>query len=340
MYPAFLLSSLLLAIGLIPTVQTQPQKVTVTGSTERERGVALYNQDKIKEAISALKVAVKKDKSDYQAWYFLGLAQIKREGFKDAAKSLEKTVELQPDFAAGHNALAYTRLMRNQLIDAVREAELALRHDPNMKEAHFIMGVANLRSGNTEQALKGAEAVIRLDPKLAVGYLLKSQALVGFYGSAITSPPGELNEVRKSRYLEATKALEKYLELDPSAEYRQTWLEQLESLRFYLISHDEGAGANRVYSGKEVTVKARVLAKPEPRYTEDARRRGVTGTVVLRCIFAADGTAKHFLVVSGLPYGLTERAIAAARKINFIPATIDGRPVSMFIQVEYNFNLY
>jgi len=43
---------------------------------------------------------------------------------------------------------------------------------------------------------------------------------------------------------------------------------------------------------------------------------------------------------AGLPYGLTERAIAAARQIKFTPATKDGRPVSMYIQLEYNFNLY
>jgi hypothetical protein len=44
--------------------------------------------------------------------------------------------------------------------------------------------------------------------------------------------------------------------------------------------------------------------------------------------------------VSGLPYGLTEKAIAAARQIRFQPAMKDGRAVSQFIQIEYNFNLY
>ncbi|MFN2510969.1 MAG: energy transducer TonB [Pyrinomonadaceae bacterium] len=89
-----------------------------------------------------------------------------------------------------------------------------------------------------------------------------------------------------------------------------------------------------------MTTKARVLRKPEPQYTEAARRNGVTGTVVLRSVFSSDGTVKHFVVVSGLPDGLTEQALRAARRIKFVPATIDGRPVSMFIQLEYNFNLY
>jgi protein TonB len=66
----------------------------------------------------------------------------------------------------------------------------------------------------------------------------------------------------------------------------------------------------------------------------------VEGTVVLRAIFAADGKVKNILVLSPLPNALTERAIDAARKVKFEPATKDGRPVSMVVQLEYNFNLY
>ena len=97
---------------------------------------------------------------------------------------------------------------------------------------------------------------------------------------------------------------------------------------------------NRIYSGKEVTQKARILSKPEPQYAEEARKNQVTGTVVLRAVFTSDGQVTDIKAVSGLPYGLTERAIAAARQIKFVPATKDGRPVSMYIQLEYNFNLY
>jgi hypothetical protein len=32
-------------------------------------------------------------------------------------------------------------------------------------------------------------------------------------------------------------------------------------------------------------------------------------------------------------------AVKAARQIKFIPATKDGRPVSQFIQIEYNFRI-
>jgi TonB family protein len=101
-----------------------------------------------------------------------------------------------------------------------------------------------------------------------------------------------------------------------------------------------GADYNKVFSGKEVSSKARVLSKPEPQYTEEARKNQVTGTVVLRAVFTSGGQVSNIRAISGLPYGLTDRAIAAARNIKFVPATKDGHTVSMYIQLEYNFNLY
>src|SRR6201991_4814973 len=101
-----------------------------------------------------------------------------------------------------------------------------------------------------------------------------------------------------------------------------------------------GGGGNQIYSGKDVTSKARLISKPEPQYTEDARKNQIVGTVVLKVVFASNGTVTNIRTVSGLPYGLTERAITAARQIKFSPATKDGHPVSMWMQLEYNFNLY
>jgi len=101
-----------------------------------------------------------------------------------------------------------------------------------------------------------------------------------------------------------------------------------------------GTDYNRIFSGKDVTSKARILSKPEPQYTEDARKNQVTGTVVLKAVFSSSGQVTQIRAISGLPNGLTERAIAAARSIKFVPATKDGHPVSMWFQLEYNFNLY
>ena len=103
--------------------------------------------------------------------------------------------------------------------------------------------------------------------------------------------------------------------------------------------YQAGAPA-QVLSGKDVTKKAVVIAKPEPTYTEEARQGQVTGTVVIRCIFSSAGSVGSIKVVSGLEHGLSEQAVFAAKQIKFMPAVKDGQFVSMWIQLEYNFNLY
>jgi TonB family protein len=96
----------------------------------------------------------------------------------------------------------------------------------------------------------------------------------------------------------------------------------------------------RVFSGREVTQRARVLAKPEPVYTESARKYQIAGTVVLRAVFAADGKVTNIYVIRKLPHGLTAAAIKAARGISFSPAGKDGHPVSMYMDLQYDFNFY
>jgi len=93
-------------------------------------------------------------------------------------------------------------------------------------------------------------------------------------------------------------------------------------------------------SASEVDQRARLLFKPEPQYTEEARLNQVTGTVMLRVIFSSGGDIEQIRAVRTLPFGLTERAIAAARQIKFVPAMKNGQPVSVQMQLEYNFNLY
>lgn len=99
-------------------------------------------------------------------------------------------------------------------------------------------------------------------------------------------------------------------------------------------------GFNRTFRGYEVDQRARLLSKPEPQYTEEARRNQLSGTVTLRVVFSSAGEVVQIRALRTLPFGLTEKAIAAARLIKFVPAMKGGHPVSVHMQLEYNFNLY
>ncbi|HEX8723409.1 MAG TPA: energy transducer TonB [Pyrinomonadaceae bacterium] len=101
-----------------------------------------------------------------------------------------------------------------------------------------------------------------------------------------------------------------------------------------------GIDYTRPFKTNEVSQRALITFKPEPNFTEEARRNNVSGTVRLRAVLAASGEVTNLSVVKGLPDGLTEKAIAAARQIKFRPAVKDGRPVSQYVVLEYTFNIY
>jgi TonB family protein len=342
-------SSCLLTIGphAAARAQEQPPPPAATAG-ERGRGIGLYEQGNVKEAVKALRAAVKLDQNDGEAWHFLGLALSRAGDTKGARKAAEKAVKLRPDFAPARAAFAYLLLLSGKLPDALREAEATLKLDPQNAEAHYVASAVYLSRYDPDRALKEIEAALAAKPNFAAAFLFKSQVLLGVMAKRSapgTAPPesrAQAIERTKSLYRQAAESLERYLQLEPSPPDAKVWREQLATLRLFAENspHDNASADRTIFDGNEVTTRAQLLARPEPSYSEEARKAGLSGTVVLRAVFAADGTLQNIIVLRALPYGMTERAIAAARRIKFVPATKDGRPVSQFIQIEYNFNLY
>ena len=88
------------------------------------------------------------------------------------------------------------------------------------------------------------------------------------------------------------------------------------------------------------TVGVKIISKPRPGYTDSARVNNIQGTVVLRVTFLANGQVGGVSVVKGLPNGLTEQAIAAAKGIRFEPAKKGGTPYAVNKNVEYSFTIF
>ncbi len=70
-----------------------------------------------------------------------------------------------------------------------------------------------------------------------------------------------------------------------------------------------------------------ITSKPDPVYTEEARRLHIEGEVILRVVFTASGHMQILGVESGLGHGLDEAAVRAAQQIQFKPARRNGQPV-------------
>ncbi|MBI1762427.1 MAG: energy transducer TonB [Acidobacteria bacterium] len=103
---------------------------------------------------------------------------------------------------------------------------------------------------------------------------------------------------------------------------------------------DIGGGRGIEEMGKNGVGRPTILSREKAKYTEEARQNKVQGTVVLSVIFTADGRITNIRTIRGLPDGLTEKAIEAAQKIRFQPATKNGQAVSVRGNLEFTFNLY
>jgi TonB family protein len=82
-------------------------------------------------------------------------------------------------------------------------------------------------------------------------------------------------------------------------------------------------------------VISRVVAK----YTDEARRAGVQGVVLLSATIDRTGRARDVQVERGLEPGLDQEAIKAVQQWRFKPAEQDGHPVRVSVHVEVTFSL-
>jgi periplasmic protein TonB len=97
-----------------------------------------------------------------------------------------------------------------------------------------------------------------------------------------------------------------------------------------------GGGAYRPGSG---ITPPRVIREVKADYTEDARRRGVTGEVVMEVVVRRDGSVGPVQLLHGLEPGLDERALNAVRQWKFTPAERQGVPVDVVVEVGMEFRL-
>src|SRR3984885_4563394 len=82
-----------------------------------------------------------------------------------------------------------------------------------------------------------------------------------------------------------------------------------------------------------------ILSKVEPQYSEEARKAGLQGTVLLKIIVDPAGKPMDPRVLRGLGLGLDEKAIEAVSNWQFQPGAKDGQAVPAQARIEVNFRL-
>ena len=87
-------------------------------------------------------------------------------------------------------------------------------------------------------------------------------------------------------------------------------------------------------------VKAPVaMERPEPLYTDAARKARIQGTVIVEAVISKSGRVEDVRVLKGLPAGLSQQAEEAVKKWRFKPGTLNGEPVAVLFNLTVAFKL-
>jgi protein TonB len=89
----------------------------------------------------------------------------------------------------------------------------------------------------------------------------------------------------------------------------------------------------------ELDSQPTVIGEVRIPYPEDARSRGIEGTVVLSVLVDEGGRVRTVKVLSGPGGGLDQAAAKAVERIRFRPALRKGQPVAAQITYRYTFLL-
>lgn len=108
-----------------------------------------------------------------------------------------------------------------------------------------------------------------------------------------------------------------------------------------LGSGSGGGTGGGVYALGSGVTKPVLLYQPPPRYTAEAMRARIQGSVHLSCVVRPDGTVTDVQVLRSLDrtFGLDEEAIKNLQAWRFRPSTLRGEPVAVRVEVEITFTI-
>jgi periplasmic protein TonB len=100
-----------------------------------------------------------------------------------------------------------------------------------------------------------------------------------------------------------------------------------------------GYGGGLYHVGGGVSAPQLVFA-PDPEFSDEARRAKYQGVCVVSLVVDAQGNPQRVQVVRHLGMGLDEKAVEAVKQYKFKPATLQGKPVPVEVNIEVNFRIY
>jgi superkiller protein 3 len=268
-----------------------------------------------------LREVVQANPNSVEAHVNLG-AQLITEGvYAEALTILERAASLRPDSAAAQYDLGLAQLKVKKWEEAIASNKKALELRPEWPDAYNNLGLAYAGLGRWKEAVTAYGEAVRLVPDYA--------------GAIYNLGFAYLKLGQKSNTLEMDARV-KPLNWDLHA---RLWQD------IFAIEPPVSAVAvpaptvsppvvdeecpSPIYRRSGVTQMALLNEQLKVEYTADAVQNNVEGKIVLQMVVCSNGSVSDIRIDESLPFGLTERAIEAIRKVRFQPALLGTQTVSV-----------
>jgi tetratricopeptide (TPR) repeat protein len=164
-----------------------------------QSGQRYFDKGEYGRASIQFRKALQIDHQYAEAYYRLGLTDVKLQLWPDAFRSLDQAISLDPNHLAAHLKLGELQLSARQWEDARQQVAAALKLDPNNVDAYVLSGQVEFRSSHFPEAVKSFQQAEHLAPK----------------DSRVQAGLGEVNVVLQ-QYPQAEVHYTRAIELDPA----------------------------------------------------------------------------------------------------------------------------
>lgn len=302
----------------------------------RDEAISLYKKGDNENAIVSLKKALAENEQDAELQNYLGLAYLKKKDVGKGLSHLEKASKAQPGSTEYKINLAYGYLIRRDFKKARQIADSVIDTGTQNPAALIVRGKARLGENQEELAEKDADAVLAIEPGNTLAHTLKADAIFQRYANNVRIT-GRWRDVEILRT--ADEVLKRCLEkcADKSEKEIQESRRELLGVFIEAAAKKDEPDSKTASTDTDGSTKLKILRKPLPRFSAEARENNVTGTIKIFVVFGADGNIAGLIPLNRLGYGLDEKAAEAAMAIQFVPGTRNGKPVASVSLVQYSF---
>ncbi|MBW2642839.1 MAG: tetratricopeptide repeat protein [Deltaproteobacteria bacterium] len=158
-------------------------------------GLSQFEADDFEKAIRIFKTV---QHQGFESFYFSGLSFLSLNKFKEALRSFNSAIELNPDLADAWSLKGSALYRLRRFEDALEAFSRAIELNPDNANTWSLKGFALYRLKNFEDALEAFSRAVELNPDLANAWSNKGAVLSKF-----------------KRYEDALKACDRAIELNP-----------------------------------------------------------------------------------------------------------------------------